>query len=80
MALLSEIRWFAFIGVLVHIIYLASIFEVYFTSPIVSGMTPHSVTQEPPAKRLIFIVSDGLRADKLYEVLKANVSRAPYLR
>ncbi|EDV29759.1 uncharacterized protein TRIADDRAFT_18467 [Trichoplax adhaerens] len=80
MALFTEVYWFALVGILVHVVYLGSIFEVYFTSPIVSGMAPHSVKQPAPAKRLVFIVSDGLRADKLYEIPNKNTSRSPYLR
>ena len=35
---------------------------------------------EAPAKRVVLIVGDGVRADKLFELDKNGLSRAPYLR
>lgn len=67
-------------GVLVHIVYLLSIFDIYFTSPLVHGMEPFKSSLEPPAQRLVLFVADGLRADKFYEMNEKGVSRSPYLR
>ncbi|KAL0083736.1 MCD4/FSR2/SSU21/ZRG16 [Phycomyces blakesleeanus] len=67
------------IGVIFHIVYLFSIFDIYFTSPIVHGMTPQKSPVAAPADRLLLIVGDGLRADKLLE-LDNGIARAPYLR
>ncbi|CAG8651801.1 684_t:CDS:2, partial [Acaulospora morrowiae] len=49
-------------------------------------MTPHKVAIQPPAKRLVLFVGDGLRADKLYQLYQDEhdhdkfVTYAPFLR
>ncbi|KAK7483067.1 hypothetical protein BaRGS_00025730 [Batillaria attramentaria] len=68
-----------FAGVLVHVILFYSIFDIYFTSPLVHGMTPHVSSVPPPAKRLVLFVADGLRADKLFGLDSTGTSRAPYI-
>ncbi|XP_033753855.1 GPI ethanolamine phosphate transferase 1-like isoform X2 [Pecten maximus] len=67
-------------GLFVHIILFYSIFDIYFTSPLVHGMTPQVSSESPPAKRLVLFVADGLRADKFFEMDSDGKSRAPYLR
>ncbi|KAM6282788.1 GPI ethanolamine phosphate transferase 1 isoform 3-T3 [Porphyrio hochstetteri] len=71
---------FVLAGLLVHCVFLVSIFDIYFSSPLVHGMTPQQTPLPPPAKRLVLFVADGLRADSLYELSSNNTSRAPYLR
>jgi phosphatidylinositol glycan class N len=68
------------VGFLVHLIFFYSLFDIYFTPPIVRGMTPQHGVISPPAKRLVLFVADGLRADKLFELDKNGSSRAPFLR
>lgn len=73
------------IGVLFHLVYLRSIFDIYFKSPVVTvedqfASIPNSPSgavgeSSAPAKRLFLIVGDGLRADKLFE----NPQLAPFL-
>ncbi|XP_020642340.3 GPI ethanolamine phosphate transferase 1 isoform X1 [Pogona vitticeps] len=67
-------------GLLVHCVFLISIFDIYFTSPLVHGMTPQHTPLPPPAQRLVLFVADGLRADSLYEVDDDGTSNAHYLR
>jgi len=47
---------FLAVGVIFHLIYIYSIFDIYFVSPIVSGMRPYGVDFPAPAKRLFLVV------------------------
>lgn len=67
-------------GLVVHGIFFFSIFEIYFATPLVNGMTPHSSSLVPPAKRLVFIVADGLRADKILQLNADGKTPAPFIR
>ncbi|XP_039766590.1 GPI ethanolamine phosphate transferase 1 isoform X1 [Ornithorhynchus anatinus] len=75
-----DTRVFFVAGLLVHLVFFASIFDIYFTSPLVHGMAPHLTPLPPPAKRLVLFVADGLRADSLFELDEDGLSRAPYIR
>ncbi|KAG0235816.1 Glycosyl phosphatidyl inositol anchor synthesis [Actinomortierella wolfii] len=74
------------LGILFHVTYIFSIFDIYFTSPLVHGMRHFNVEDTPaPAKRLVLFVADGLRADKLYQFhpegeKRELVTKAPFLR
>ncbi|KAK5850182.1 hypothetical protein PBY51_014451 [Eleginops maclovinus] len=71
---------FLLVGLIVHVVFFVSIFDIYFTSPLVHGMTPQTTPMAPPASRLVLVVADGLRADSLFTPLPDGSSRAPYLR
>uniref|UniRef100_UPI00398F4EE0 GPI ethanolamine phosphate transferase 1 isoform X2 n=1 Tax=Pristiophorus japonicus TaxID=55135 RepID=UPI00398F4EE0 len=71
---------FFLIGLLVHLVFFASIFDIYFTSPLVHGTTPHRAALPPPAKRLVLFVADGLRADTFFELDRDGQTRSPFLR
>ncbi|KAM7126529.1 GPI ethanolamine phosphate transferase 1 isoform 1-T1 [Molossus nigricans] len=71
---------FFIVGLLVHFVFFASIFDIYFTSPLVHGMAPQFPPLPAPARRLVLIVADGLRADALYKVDENRNSRAPFIR
>ncbi|KAI6012879.1 Phosphatidylinositolglycan class N-domain-containing protein [Pisolithus microcarpus] len=53
------------LGIIFHVIFIASVFDCYFTSPVVHGMNHHG-SGHGEAKRLVLIVGDGLRADLLF--------------
>lgn len=68
------------VGLAVHVVFLFSIFDIYFKSPIIHGLPAYEVPLPAPASRLVLIVADGLRADKVFELQKNGTTRAPYLR
>ncbi|XP_071959255.1 GPI ethanolamine phosphate transferase 1-like [Antedon mediterranea] len=72
--------WLVIVGFLVHLVFFMSIFDIYFTSPLVHGMTPKATNIPPPADRLVLIVADGLRADKLFKRESDKQLTAPFLR
>jgi len=46
------------IAVIFHLIYLYSIFDIYFVSPIVHGQAAYQVPGNAPAKRLVLYVGE----------------------
>lgn len=71
---------FIFLSVILHIVLFASIFDIYFKSPLVHGMKDHDPKVKSPASRLVLISADGMRADKFFEMDENGKTRAPYLR
>ncbi|CAJ0941251.1 unnamed protein product [Ranitomeya imitator] len=71
---------FVIFALFFHSVFFMSIFHIYFTSPLVHGMTPQRTRLPPPAKRLVLFVADGLRADTFFELDEHGLPRAPYLR
>jgi len=49
---------FLAIAVFFHLVFVFSIFDIYFVSPIVSGMREYEIQREtePPAQRLVLFV------------------------
>ncbi|KAL1705153.1 Phosphatidylinositolglycan class N-domain-containing protein [Schizophyllum commune] len=73
------------LGLVFHLVFIGSVFDCYFTSPVHHGMRSYGL-QRPEAKRLMLIVGDGLRADLLYhkngfgDLYNETEVVAPYLR
>ena len=53
-------------ALVVHLVFVYATFDVYFQSPLVSGVERASTTIRAPAKRLVVIVADGARADAAF--------------
>ncbi|WAR03939.1 PIGN-like protein [Mya arenaria] len=53
------------VGLLIHLVFFFSVFEVFFATPLVTDLTPHKSPLPPPAKRLVFIVADDLQGKEV---------------
>ncbi|VDO92054.1 unnamed protein product [Heligmosomoides polygyrus] len=63
-------------GVLIHAVLIYSIFDIYYTSPIVTDVPAHEfTTKEAPAKRLVVFTADGLRLDSF----SRHAEKSPFL-
>lgn len=63
------------LGTIIHFIFLFSIFDIYFKSPIVRNVVPYQPRHEALADRLVLFIVDGLRAESF-----VNYTTMPYLR
>lgn len=52
----SGIRKLIIYGFILHLIFFASIFEIYFKSPLIEGLSPLPDLETPPAKRFFFLI------------------------
>jgi phosphatidylinositol glycan class N len=76
-----ERGWWLAMMVGFQLVFMYSIVDIYFESPVVHGMRPVSTPQPAPAKRLVLFVADGLRADRFFETDPfTGRPRAPFLR
>lgn len=48
--------WLVVLGVALHAVYMLSIFDIYFKTPIVHGMDPVAPRFSAPAKRLVLLI------------------------
>jgi hypothetical protein len=67
------------LGVVLHSLYMLSIFDIYFKSPIVSGMEPEPLGIQAPASRLVLFIG-GWWSDPLHALRCANLGGGPRLR
>lgn len=62
------------VGLLFHLVYIGTVFDCYFTSPVVHGMKSHAVGSAE-AKRLVLIVGTSPKSYEVEELLKAKYYR-----
>lgn len=67
------------LGLAFHAIYILSIFDIYFRSPLVRNLPATDPVLPAPAKRLVLFVGDGLRADRCFESDGEGRPRSPFL-
>ena len=69
------------LGLIVHLLFGYSMFDIFFKFPLNYGMTPHSPElsdDELPSNRVALLVLDGARADSFFEA--ASSGKSPFLR
>ena len=54
-------------GPALHLIFLLSVFDIHFKSPVLRLPTPPSPQFPAPARRLVLVVADGLRGQSFYQ-------------
>ena len=59
-------KWGVILAFGLHLLFLASVFDIYFRSPVISSSRHHAANYTAPAKRLVLFVADGLRAESIY--------------
>lgn len=68
------------LGIAFHAVFMLSIFDIYFVSPLVHGMRHFNPQNPDPARRLVLVVGDGLRADKCFgAIMNASTQERTYL-
>jgi phosphatidylinositol glycan class N len=72
--------WIILSAVFVQIVFLLSVFDIHFHSPIVKGMDPYANPIPAPAKRLVLFSADGLRFDTFLSYGNDREPNAKFLR
>ena len=55
-------------AIIFHICAFASIFDIYFRSPIINGLESVNFSVAPEASRVVIFIGDGGRADSFFQV------------
>lgn len=71
-------KWLVVLGVILHAVYMLSIFDIYFKTPIVHGMDPVPPRFVAPAKRLVLLVG-ALHTTCSIKCRNANFSSYSYV-
>ncbi|XP_055637400.1 GPI ethanolamine phosphate transferase 1 [Toxorhynchites rutilus septentrionalis] len=68
---------FSIVAFFVHLLFLLSVFYIYFRSPVLNGLPDGPRNEEAIADRVVVFVADGLRAESF---LKHHANRTQFLR
>ena len=71
---------FIALTLVVHAILILSVFDIYFTSPVIHDAQDFLPETPAPASRLVLFVADGLRADTFFKQDVHQKPSSPYLR
>ena len=75
----QEEVWQLLFALVIHLLFTASVFDIYFCSPVIPSERHHSPKYAgntgAPAKRLVLFVADGLRAQSVFDYPE----RTPFL-
>ena len=74
---MASSKLFSFASAVLYILLFYSIFDVYYTSPLVRGIGYERPSVPSLVSTVVFIVADGLRYDKIFA---DNMILAPTLR
>lgn len=76
----SKIVNLVLIAIAVHLLLLIAIMDIHFKSPLERGMETVKSTEDPPAKRLVIFIADGLRSQSIYDKNENVSSYLTYIR
>ena len=75
MAISSSVWKLLLIGLVFHLIYIGTVFDCYFTSPVVNGMQQHSLASAE-AKRLVLIVGTSSQMHSSLSLIRSGQGTA----
>jgi hypothetical protein len=58
----------AFMAIFFHLCAFASIFDIYFRSPIINGLDAVELPSGAQARRVVVFIADGGRADMFFQI------------
>lgn len=67
-----------YFGLIIQCIVLYGGIDLNFKSSLQSNLTPVKATENPPAKRIVLFVADGLRNERLTAFIAKNLT--PWLK
>ncbi|KAJ0099043.1 hypothetical protein Patl1_21955 [Pistacia atlantica] len=69
----TQEMWLVVLGVILHAVYMLSIFDIYFKTPIVHGMDSVTPRFKAPAKRLVLLDGKLIQLNLIRFLIKASI-------